>query len=487
MQVERSAFRRISVLTRAPILVTAIAVVAAVLRGARLTGNKGLTGDEGFTLALAQRPFGHLLHLFTYEANGIVYPLLEWPIVRINESLLALRLPAFLAGVLAVVALYWVAQRMVGRREALVASSLLALNPLAIGFSQMARPYMLAMLFGIVSFGCLDRVETDRRYWFGYVTSLVLVGYSNAFAAPLLIAAQAVFVLERRRLLRKWLYSVAVTALALIPLLALLLAEHSKRNALYWLDKPTLWTAEHTAADLVAGRKSLLLIAIVVAAALVTGGARDRRMLSVAAWAVLPPLLLFALAQVSPVFLTDYLLVALPGALLLFASAALKLPRALGPLAIAAVAVLFVLGGFIDLYHAQGWQPAARALQEQRANDPVIFDIPDGLTAAGFYDRQFAAPDGNLIVNEWSDEPLPRNVTLLDDPGGYGHAPDGPPSAGLISHLAHRTGVVYLMVYETARQADVLKSPGLQWAQRACRSSVRKYGVVRMVKIESCS
>ena len=59
-------------------------------------------GDEPFSLALAQRPLGEMFELFGFEANGTIYSILLWPLVRISEQEWMLRLPALVAGVLAV-------------------------------------------------------------------------------------------------------------------------------------------------------------------------------------------------------------------------------------------------------------------------------------------------------------------------------------------------------------------------------------------------
>jgi hypothetical protein len=121
-------------------------------------------------------------------------------------------------------------------------------------------------------------------------------------------------------------------------------------------------------------------------------------------------------------------------------------------------------------------------------NDPIIFDIPDALVPAGYYNAEFASATGHLIVNEWADEELPPATTLLDDPGGYGHAPDGPPTPQLLARLATQTGVVYIAFYEVNRQGELSTSPGLTWAQDACTTTERAYGDdLTIIALRSCS
>jgi 4-amino-4-deoxy-L-arabinose transferase-like glycosyltransferase len=464
-------------------IVGAATAVGTVLRFAHLSGHDGVTGDEGITLALAQHSFGRMLHLFTFEANGLIYSLVEWPLIRVfSESLFMLRLPAALAGIAMIPALYWAARRFAGRSSALIAAALLAINPLAVSYSQLAKPYSFAMLFGVVAFGCLARVDDDRRWWIGYVAAMTLAAYSHTTALALLLA-QAVLV--PRGQWRRWLVSLGALLVTIVPLVALLAAEHSKQDGLYWLDRPSIFTGLDVARDFASGLPGLVLSAVVVVAAIFLRR-RDRAIGVAAAWALLPPAALFLVAQVKPIFWIGYVLPALPGALLLIAVAVTRLPR---PVAVAVPILLVGIFAFRAVhepgfYHVKGAELAARTLASAHHDGTVVFDIPAGLGAVGFYDHAMA-PDGHLIESEWGDAP-PAGVTLLDDPGGYGRAPDGPPTAQLIARLARETGTVFLLFTETTRQGDVVQSPGLRWAAKACKLTAAWEGGFRVVRVTGC-
>jgi hypothetical protein len=468
-------------------IVSSLVVVAVAFRIPRLTGYGGLTGDESFSLALAQRSLPEMFHRFRFEANGMLYALLQWPLVRIQETLFVLRLPALVAGALGAGALYWAGARIVGRLEAATGAWLLAISPFAIAYSQLGRPYVLAMLFGILAYGCLKRVEDDGGRWIGYVVAMALAGYSNTVTVPLLVAAQAVLIAPKRNLLRGWLLSLVAILLLLVPLAAFLAAEKEKRNPLYWLDPPTPGDLTMLAKDFLAGGELLALGAAIVIAAVALGGLRDRGALVVAAWAFVPILLLFLFAQIEPTFWGGYLLPVLPGILLLVGTAVVRLPRLLG-----AISIVLLTAGFVhsvvegNPYHPHGLQGATRALAAERHDDPVVFDIPDGLVAAGFYDDALAGPKG-LVVSEWADQPIPRNVILRDDPGGYGRVPHGPPTRALLSRLLKRTGTVFVFLYSTARQGDVVRSAGLAWAARSCDFEADRYGAVRLIRLRRCA
>lgn len=479
--------RRIAALARyteSALLITAT-MVGAALRALHLTGHGGLSGDEAINLALTQHSFGHMLHLFTFEANGPIYPLIEWPLVRVfPHSLLMLRLPAVIAGIATVPALYWAGKRIVGRHAALLAAGLMAVSPLAVSYSQLAKPYALAVLFGTLAFGCLARVCEGRFWWVAYVTAMALATYSHVTVLALLVA-QAVLLPASQR--RRWIWSLAALLVTLTPLLLLLvLAAHtSKGSGIYWLDRPSLSTGLHVAEDFVSGRTALALTTVIIIVAAATR-VRDRQLAVAAAWAILAPAALFVAAQVKPVFWIGYTVPALSGAMLLLALAITRLPK---PFAIAAALLLGAV--FVqrtieqpDFYHVHGAKLAALALASERHGSPVIFDIPDGLAAAGFYDRSLA-PNGHLVVSEWGD-PAPPGVSLLDDPGGYGRAPSGPPTQALIERLTQKTGTLFMMFTETARQGDLTQSAGLRWAASACTLRDSWEGGFFFVRVSSC-
>jgi hypothetical protein len=84
----------------------ALTVLALLLRLTSLS--RSLFTDETYSLALAQRGFGHMLALFGYEANGTPYSIVLWPLIRIfGTGVTLLRLPAVIAGTLRGPALGW--------------------------------------------------------------------------------------------------------------------------------------------------------------------------------------------------------------------------------------------------------------------------------------------------------------------------------------------------------------------------------------------
>jgi len=478
----------------------ALAVVALLLRLVRLTNYQGgLSPDEAFSFALTQRGFNGMLGLFRDEANGTLYELVLYPVAQINHGVAALRMPAVVAGTVAVIALYWAGREFVGRGAAWLAGALLSVHPLAITFSQWARPYSFVMLFAALSFGCLARAlsGTRRGWWVAYVLAMGALGYSQSVAVPLLLVPQAVAVLLRGRkaALRGGLSLVALGGV-LIPLATLLTAERLVRNPLYWLDRPTLANLTSTAVLLVGDRKGMAASVVVIGAAIVTkrrdipGGIRmalTHPLTVVAAWALLPTLILFLLSQVSPSFWYGYAISALPGICLLIGAVIARLPLAAGVVSLALFAAIFVRDLVASPDYDSGWSAAMTTLSDERdADDSVLFDIPDGLTIAGYYDAAFTADNGRLIATVWGDTSLPKNVSVLDDPGGYGRAPEGPPSRELISELSQRTGRIFVVVSEANRQGDIERTAGLEWAAQMCTTQSDHFRFLTVIAVSSC-
>src|SRR5271166_4298373 len=139
------------------IAIAALTALALALRTSSLS--RSLFTDETYSLALAQRGFGHMLGLFAYESNGTLYSVVLWPLIRVfGTGEPVLRVPSVLAGAASVPALWWAARALASRPAALVAAGLLAVNPMAVYYGQEARAYELAVLATCLAFGALARM-----------------------------------------------------------------------------------------------------------------------------------------------------------------------------------------------------------------------------------------------------------------------------------------------------------------------------------------
>ena len=276
---------------------------------------------------------------------------------------------------------------------------------------------------------------------------------------------------RKREALKPWLLSVVGVGVALIPLAVALGIARGRRNPLYWLDSPgpkdIVIAGQDFASGLPASRPlfaltALVVLVIVVLAARAGGRWELPAPWPVFAWALLPIALLALVSQVTPLFRSAYAIAAFPGLLLLIAACLDRLPRlALGG-GLAALVVVAMAGTVSQAtsQHDETWRSATDWLKaEYRPGDRVLEDIPSINTAIGYYDHRFRAPNGELAVLEWKDNPFPRNVVPYDDPDGYAGR-TGPPKQADIARLARgdRRLFVFLAEYSESLQGDVPNS-----------------------------
>ncbi|HEY2385396.1 MAG TPA: glycosyltransferase family 39 protein [Candidatus Binatia bacterium] len=119
-----------------------------------------------------------------------------------------LRLPSAIAGVLTVPLTYAVARRVGGRAPALAATALMAVNPMAVWYSQECGAYALFMLVALASTWCFLRLLGGgaRGAAWGYAVTVCL-GFGLHYYFTFVVAAQGLVALwdvarhpERRRL-----------------------------------------------------------------------------------------------------------------------------------------------------------------------------------------------------------------------------------------------------------------------------------------------
>ncbi len=496
-----------------------LTLLALVLRIPHLS--RSLFTDEAFSLALAQRGFGHMLSLFGWEANGTTYPLALWPLIRVaGTDETVLRLPAVIAGTASVPALWWAARRFTTPGGALAAAGLLAVSPMAVWYSGTARSYAFVVLGACLAFGALARAVAQPAgtgAWAGYVAAMAFVAYSNLLSAPIALPAQALLAwrAEDRAARRRWLWSLLALALACIPLAVMSAISRGRRNALYWLPEAHLQTIKLALLEFTAGLselgwvRALTLLAgvVLVAAAVVAarrgrgaGAAAPRDGLAVAAWwGVAPPAILILVSQVERVFWPRYAIVALPGLCLLVAVAAARLWHERRGRVLAAVCVGAIALASLAADHRQtstlqeDWPPIAAWLRAGAGGTGRATTVVDSalvLPSLGYYDRAYRAPDGDLVVQEWHDRPLPAGFLGYKDPGGYGDVPVAPPpAAAFAASLRRRGGVGWIVASEADRSAgrDPRRDGAAAWARAHCRTQVRTAVGVWAMRVSDCT
>jgi len=174
---------------RAWILLALLVVVGALLR-LPLLASRSLWFDEVMTW----NGDDQTLHppLFT---------LMMFPVRHVADGELALRLPSYLLGVLAIALAYRAGKDWLSTRGGLVFAALVACSPVCVFYSREARPYSLAMTLELAVLVALARlVKAPSRRGAAAVVAATALASSTVYLS-LVVASAAHLAALRRRLL----------------------------------------------------------------------------------------------------------------------------------------------------------------------------------------------------------------------------------------------------------------------------------------------
>ena len=380
--------------------------------------NPSYWGDEAATVMSATRPLSTLFaELGRVDAvHGLYYLGMHFWIRLFGASELSTRLPSALAVGALVAGTVVLGARLADVRFGILAGIICTVLPRTTFLATEARSYAMGTAVAVwimVFFVALwRRRETRRRPWI--VLGLLIAAGSYLFLYLVLLAAVQGGVLlasERgRALLRRWVQSIAVTAIAASPIAALAYLE---RHQVAFLARRGYATAKNVLVDQWFGMPGITvvcwaLILLGVGLFLVRGRmgiatpVLDRRrsdrevLLLGAVWLVLPTALVLIANTVSPLYNIRYLSFCTPAAALLVAYGLVALARvsvraigrraarlsivavlavaAFGVVALAAPDYFFDRGAFAK-DNGSDWRQTADYLASQaQPGDAVVFD-----------------------------------------------------------------------------------------------------------------
>ena len=175
--------------------------------------------DEALALFVGRGSLGHVLHTVVAERGGA--PLhfgFAWLVVHLGGGLTGLRLVSLLFAVASVPLIALLGARLADQAVGLVASALASGSWVLMFHGIYGRMYSLFLFTSLLSFlallSALDRGGRGRFALWGLALLLMLA--SHPYAA-LVVAAQGLFVVLRRRRLRPALMTLAVVGIAGIP------------------------------------------------------------------------------------------------------------------------------------------------------------------------------------------------------------------------------------------------------------------------------
>lgn len=163
-----------------------------------------------------------LLHFWMYLGNG------EF----------TLRMFSLITGTLTIPFIYLLAKEFFDERIGLISAFLMAVMPIQVHFSQIARAYSLLTLLTLISIYYFVKILKDQTniwLWIGYIISTILCTYTHYYAFIIVITSNIAVLLMKKNFIfyKKWFTSQLVLAIMYIPWLPILFYVESMRNRPY--------------------------------------------------------------------------------------------------------------------------------------------------------------------------------------------------------------------------------------------------------------
>ena len=426
-------------------LLCGMVIAAAVLRLVAL-GRKSFWLDEIASVAISRRPAPIFWHFLWHdEGNMALYYVLLKPWLHFGYSESAVRLLSVIPGVLSIPVMYALANRLFGRQTGILATALLALNACAISVSQEARAYSWLVLLVLLSTYLFVRV-VERPAYPTAVAYALLAGvtcYIHYFGV-LIPAAHVVSLLALPARERPWkplLLAWGGIAIMAAPILWLIHAQDV--GHISWLQPPSWLELYHLGVFLAAdGGKAVgavLLALELLLAGFFVAALRDvwwsnndfqRWRYALVASMVLAPVIITLLASiVRPAFYHRFLIICLPGWLLMMAIGLMRLPTRTWRTGMITIVCLLslVTTGLFHVRPTEDWRGAvAYLIANTRGDDRVLYYQSVGQFAGESY-RDWLQP---------SDAQRPATIGINAPDSGWRSRLDTPARVWLVLYRA---------------------------------------------------
>lgn len=384
----------------------AILLVALALRLVFLE-TRSIWYDEAFAIFLAEQD---LPAIFVGTAADtmppLYYTLLHFWMRLVGTTPFAMRMLSVALSLLIVALVFAIAKRGLGVRVATFAAFFAALAPFQIYHAQELRMYTILALALLLYFYGVMRLEADARYarpLLILATALALYSHNLAF---LTLGAANIYFLWRRDWRAQWnlLLAQAVGVCLFIPWLLYVPTQIAKIQRAFWTQPPGLadvlqlllvFTTHLPLPMPALGVALFITLAIVALATLelvrVFRRGAPRALGLVLAFALVPPVLMFALSYVMrPIFVPRGVIVSSLAYYILLAYLAARAPRVL-PIALAVLIAAMTLPFYYSAWGEWRRAPFAEANQFLRAHaqtdDVILHDNKLSFFPMHFYDR----------------------------------------------------------------------------------------------------
>jgi mannosyltransferase len=419
-----------------------IVATGAVLRLIAL-GYKSFWIDEIASVAIARRATPVFWHFLWHdEGNMAAYYMLLRPWLHLGYGEGTVRLLSVLPGILCIPLMYVLGRRLFDSQVGILAALFLALNACAVGVSQEARAYSFVVLAVLLSTYLFARLieQPTRAMAVAYALVAGVTCYFHYFGVlvPAAHFAALIALPPNRRPWKPLLLAAAIILLAAAPMLWLIHAQDT--GHISWVQRPSFLELYHLGAFLAADSgKAVGAVLLVVDLVLV--GVFVKRFISrwstdfenrwgcslIASLVATPIVLTLLVSMVRPAFYHRFLIICLPGWVLMTAVGAAQLrSRAWRMFAIAIVCALSLVSVVIlQRRVTEDWRGAVNYLIARGTSDDRVLYYQSVGEFAGESYRDWL-PGGN------TSRPLPIGVN-----------PDGPEWLSKMDHAPR----VWLVLY----------------------------------------
>lgn len=357
-------------------------------------GSRSLWYDEAFSVFTVQKDWTTFWTIVVNrEGYQPLYLFLLKLWIPLGDDETTLRFLSVLFSAASIPLIYLVGKELFDSRAGIVAAFLLGVNEFFIFFAQEARGYSLLLFLTLCSshFAIRCVKSPSRKSWALYIMFSVLAVYAHLFGVwVLLFHAASLFFLPRKTIDWKGIsYSGVIIAMCILPLAFFIVNNDVAQTA--WIPKPTLNKVGSLLKSFTGSPENIVayiyfFLCVIPTAFLARAciqhgfSLKTWRHAFIVCWFYLPIILVYCVSLVKPMFIIRYLIVALPGFILLAAVTLTRFDRRwisiLASTTLVITSASFTINSYATITKAN-WRGAAELVEFFSADkNALLFFLP---------------------------------------------------------------------------------------------------------------
>ena len=394
-------------ITGAVLLSTALATIHL--------GHRSFWWDEAYSVYFAHMEWSKLWELITQgEANQALYYILLKLWVSFGDNEFTVRLLSAIFSAASVPIMYLVGKELIDSRAGIIAAFLLGVNGFFIYYAQEARGYsMLLFLTLCSSYFAIRCIKSPTwKSWAGFILFSTIATYVHFFAIWVMLAhACSLPFLPRNQVKWKGILLASVTiVICLLPLLLFILS-HDK-GQIAWILKPTYRDIAYLIYSFVGWPVHMVgfkigfiyaciyfFLCIIPIKYLVLSikengfSFKTWSQVFIAGWFFLPIIFVYCASMYKPMFQTHYLIIALPGFILLTTTTLTKIDRKWVSLLASLVLIITTTGFTLTSYNnfkKEDWRGIVKTIESLSTDqDAFLFFRKEARVPFDYYLNRF--------------------------------------------------------------------------------------------------